>query len=240
MEQYKDFSYQLNDQGEIRICRYTGNEETISVPSCILDHPVTIIGRNAFTFTDVEELEVPEGITEIEKEAFGACENLRCISLPRSLRDIGEGAFMGCAVLKQVLFPNGNERFRIQDGVLFDKEESALVLCPPGLHLKEYIVPFGIEVLSAAAFYMNSQLKRVELPPSLKKIGENAFLFTDQLHFITIPPGVEEIHECCFLMMNYPYFEKPFVIYAFKGSAAYRYALDNKIPVEELYFMLND
>lgn len=52
----------------------------------------------------LEEVILPEGLTEVKRYAFAGCESLRKVVFPVSLKKIGDGAFEGCHKLKTVLF----------------------------------------------------------------------------------------------------------------------------------------
>lgn len=41
---------------------------------------------------------IPDGVTEIGKEAFAGCTNLQSLVIPNSVKVIEEGAFTGCTV----------------------------------------------------------------------------------------------------------------------------------------------
>ena len=55
---------------------------------------VKSIGRNAFWgFSKVTHVEIPDGVTSIEDKAFYFCWDLTSVTLPASLKRIGNGAF---------------------------------------------------------------------------------------------------------------------------------------------------
>ncbi|MBQ6078832.1 MAG: leucine-rich repeat protein [Muribaculaceae bacterium] len=52
--------------------------------------------------TEVTDLVIPEGITEIDGFAFYGCVGLTSVKIPNSVASIGEGAFMDCTQLNSV------------------------------------------------------------------------------------------------------------------------------------------
>ena len=54
---------------------------------------------------NITEAVIPEGVTEIEKEAFNGCSNLKSITIPNSVTKIGKSAFRGCKSLTNVTIP---------------------------------------------------------------------------------------------------------------------------------------
>ena len=67
---------------------------------------VTIVGAGAFSNLDLFEIEIPEGVTDIERAAFKNCNFLNYVKLPKSLKGIGEFAFENCSRLKSINVPN--------------------------------------------------------------------------------------------------------------------------------------
>ena len=66
--------------------------------------------RPCLTAPDLVEngvLTIPEGVTEIEPQAFAERTDLTGVVFPTSLREIGNSAFYGCKGLKRVSFPDG-------------------------------------------------------------------------------------------------------------------------------------
>lgn len=235
-----DYSYKIHNGEEIWIERYWGDDEIVSVPASIENMPVKTICEHAFAATDVLEIHVAEGIETIDSEAFAMCESLIRVVLPFSLKKLGKRVFHGSTELAQISFPNGNEVFSVVDSVLYNTAEQSIVLLPPGLKSETFSVPMGIRVIASGAFYQNSSLKHVKLPLTLEKIEAESFLFTKQLRFIELPPHLIEIEPGSFLVGQGMFAEKAFEIYAFPDSIGYRYAVENHIPVHDLYAIITD
>lgn len=80
---------------------FKGENKNVVIPN-----EVRIIGNGAFAFKSIESIIIPEGVTDIEFEAFYRCSNLKSVSLPQSLKFIGERAFSHCA-LESLTIPQG-------------------------------------------------------------------------------------------------------------------------------------
>lgn len=64
------------------------------------------IGERAFEgCVRLTNVEIPEGVTDIENYAFNNCILLETISLPSTLTALGQGAFMDCIRLNAVTIP---------------------------------------------------------------------------------------------------------------------------------------
>lgn len=86
-----------------------------------------IIGEGAFLFcVRLPRIVLPEGIEEIGRDAFGSCKSLGEVVLPKSLKRVGETAFMGIP-LKEIDFPEGAQ---VHPNVFDDNKEPILPLTP--------------------------------------------------------------------------------------------------------------
>ena len=54
------------------------------------------VEEEAFTGADMEQINVPEGMTEIKARAFADCKSLMLVTIPDSVTTIAESAFSGC------------------------------------------------------------------------------------------------------------------------------------------------
>lgn len=70
------------------------------------ENPV-IIGGNLIRYRDTAEtLIIPEGVTNVEWDAFGYCPNLRNLTIPASVTSVGQWTFGGCVNLRRLTFRN--------------------------------------------------------------------------------------------------------------------------------------
>ncbi|MDE6566725.1 MAG: leucine-rich repeat domain-containing protein [Lachnospiraceae bacterium] len=80
---------------------YCRHLQTINIPES-----VTHIGRKAFLgCTNLQSIYIPNGVTKIEAYSFGEC-GIRSITIPNSVKSIGEGAFEWCKKLRSVTIPD--------------------------------------------------------------------------------------------------------------------------------------
>lgn len=91
---YAPFLYEAYNGG-IKITKYTGNSERISVPSKASDSNVKCIGERSFPSSTLTVI-LSDGIEEIDWFAFSDCTQMREIYIPPSVKKIGYGAFDGC------------------------------------------------------------------------------------------------------------------------------------------------
>ena len=176
--------------------KYRGDDEEVTIPEGVRE-----IGAFAFSnqrgiermllhdeeyeAPEMNTLEIPEGVERIDTYAFAYCTHLAEVTIPESVKFIGERAFEGCEVLNDVTLPAG----------LTGIEPFTFFLCE---WLDQITIPEKVERIGAGAFSGCSDLKTVELPTGLKCIEKEAFSSCYRLNAITIPGTVEEIHGSAF------------------------------------------
>lgn len=196
--------------GGIRITKYHGNDEVLTVPAEIDGKKVLEIDNgNEFGFlffdtereADIKEIFLPEGLTKIGDYAFAYLSELEAVHIPESVTSLGGCVFLECARLENVVLPEGLTELNYT----FDHCAS----------LSEITVPESAEVLFAAfgdctslthvvipenvreidyAFGDCADLKEVTfLGAALEDIGLGAFENCTSLESIVIPDGVEAI-----------------------------------------------
>lgn len=165
----------------------------VTIPSS-----VTNIGFRAFfACTNLVTVDLGAGVTSIGESAFSRCSALRGITLPMSLRSIGTFGFGACVSLTTVAIPQGvtnvspsafsactnlteivvdphNGFYTSSAGILFDKEQTTLILAPGGI-AGSYTVPDSVTSLGMYAFQHCPALTAVSLPRSTTNLVGSAF-----------------------------------------------------------------
>lgn len=131
-------------------------------------------------------------IINIEKIDFKISErfpNLKEVSLPDPIREIGKDAFSNYGYKEGQL-----EKVYLNDNI--EKiGENAFVGNPK---LSNIRLPKNLKSIGKAAFYECKGLEHIEIPPSVTYIGESAFFKCKGLERIEIPISVTYIGECAF------------------------------------------
>lgn len=161
IEEYRDrrlWEWQKLEGGVAVITGYNGEQSDISVPARIDGHPVKVIGRLAKTNkrnTTVRRVTLPDTVEEIANGAFVGMDVLEGVILPGSLKYIGRYAFRDCSRLVNIDFPD------------------------------------TLEEIDDCAFEGCASIRRVELPASLKVLGDRAFCKCVSLEEVYIPDTLE-------------------------------------------------
>ena len=139
--------------------------------------------------SEVSEVVIPEGVTEIADNCFAGCTELESVKLPSTLKKIGDSAFIDCMGLLSIVIPEGVTE--IGDHAFRSCEKLASV-----------ILPKSLKVIGDGAFWHSYKLEFPELPEGLESIGAEAFWNTgnglDRHQNIVIPLSVTEIGKAAF------------------------------------------
>lgn len=159
---YTDTEYFL-EPSVIAIERYSFYGQSIHAFTTIALPPLTkYIGESAFERTIFGEIDMHDGIIEIDKSAFKHS-SVKIMTLPKSLQKLGESAFENCTDLEIVVFDNNLESI----------EERTFYGCTK---LNNVYFPEGVKVLKKDSFYGCEKLNNVRFPNSLKRIKKHAFM----------------------------------------------------------------
>lgn len=132
---------------------------------------------------DVEKLVIKEGVTYVGYYVTSLLLNLKSISLPKSLKRIGYGAFAYKGITKIALPPNLKT---IDREAFFDTK------------LKEIVIPEGVTKIDKKAFGSCKKLAKAQLPARLNRISDGLFEDCFSLKTITIPSNVTRIGKLAF------------------------------------------
>lgn len=99
-----------SDKDEVIIAAYNGTNETVIIPSEINGKPVTYVRGKFFDTKVIKHCTIPEGVYEIGSDKqwmYRKPTTLESVSLPSTLKTIGEGVFSQCCNLSNVTLPDG-------------------------------------------------------------------------------------------------------------------------------------
>lgn len=138
-------------------------------------------------------------VTGISTDAFRYCKEMTSISIPYSIRDIYDGAFVGCLKLTSVNI----EDLTAWCNIYFQTSGSnplsyAKHLYVNGYEVKKLVVPNGVTKINNYAFYKCSFLISVVIPNSVTRIGTSAFADNSSLSSVEIPNSMTSIGRSAF------------------------------------------
>ncbi len=127
----------------------------------------------------INKVIVEEGITYIGDFAFYGCTYLDSVSLPSTLKSIGDLAFADCPI----------ETIDIPSGVT-SIGQSAFNGCS---NLTSITIPEGVKYIERQAFQACSSLTSVTIPDGVIQIGMYAFVDCTGLQTVSIPSSIQSI-----------------------------------------------
>lgn len=183
---------------------------------------VQTVGGGAFAYSEnLTSVSLPEGLKEIGEAAFSGCVSLTGVTLPESLHKLKNSAFFrsgiteitvparvyriedcafaSCPCLRAINVSAENKYFcSDENGILYNKNRTALLQCPAGNGIKKYIMPDCVESISQFAFYGNPSLKYVTFGSEAVEILFRAFDSCTALRAVTFGESVVYLDESAF------------------------------------------
>lgn len=172
----------------------------------IVEKDGSVLLRKATLADDEVDIVVPDGVTEIAKDAFKGCSFVRSVKLPDGLRIIRNHAFRACKALESVNIPDSVIQIgglAFEDTPWLSAKNGEFVIVGDGILLvyngngNKAVIPDGVKRIAPKVF-ADRGLSEVQLPASLEVIGSYAFENCTGLENITFPEGLRQIHSSAF------------------------------------------
>ena len=183
-----NLDYVVTAKGEVYVNGVASGIEECTLPATIT-HPdgevfdVVGIGREAFYWSSVRKVTLPEGLRSIEYGAFRQSD-LEEINLPSTLTEIGDFAFR-TTKLTSIEIPEGITKLG----------SSVFGMCE---NLSEVKLPSTLTTLGSGVFY-KAAITSITLPEQCTDIAEEAFEACASLSDITLPAALTEIKPMTFI-----------------------------------------
>jgi len=158
-----------------------------SIKTVEIENGITTVGTTCFggnynttgTYGNIIKVSLPDSLIEIKNQAFLGCSNLEEIIIPSNVNYIAPGAFHNCTLLSSVNIPEGVTTISKQ----------TFQYCSS---LTELILPAHITSIGDEAFEGCKRLERINMPEDLITIGDEAF-WGCALTSVILPDGISSI-----------------------------------------------
>ncbi|MBO5378084.1 MAG: leucine-rich repeat protein, partial [Ruminiclostridium sp.] len=195
--QKTDTSYTMPDtvtEMSDKCFEYAKNLETIT-----LSKNLTAISRYAFSdCRKLKSLTIPEGVTSIGDYAFKQSSALTTVHLPSTLTTIGDSLFFNNFHFTGFTINENNETFSVEDGILFNKDKTQLLIYPMGKPDKSYAVPESVTDIADHAFYYAAYIEKLSFGSKLNSFGNWTFSGCDSLTEVVIPESLTDFGRATF------------------------------------------
>ena len=159
--------------------RWLADTEEVYLPDLYDGKPVTSIGQVFFNCKELKSVTIPNGVKEIGEFAFFGCGGLKSVTIPNSVTSIGGGAFEGCPI-ETATIPNfaisriPKEKLKtVTITSGYSIDREALKDC---VSLKSISISDGVKSIEDYAFSGCCSLMSIIIPDSVTSIGEGAFV----------------------------------------------------------------
>ena len=119
-------------------------------------------------------------ITGIYASAFENCDDLTSVTIPNSVKSIGDNAFSSCTGLTSITIPNS----------VTSIGNNAFDYCK---NLTSVTIPNSVTTIGDYAFWVCESLKSITIPNSVTSIERYAFWDCSSIKSITIPNSVTSL-----------------------------------------------
>lgn len=143
------------------------------------------------------KITIPRTIKTIGDYAFLLCTGLTSIRIPSSVETLKTGCFCGCRNLSSITVEDGSVNYSSDGSALFNKDKTVLYFCSGSNG--HYTIPSGVTSIYDHAFgWSETYLTSVTVPSSVTSIGAGAFdigaedyKYTRTITFLsTTPPAI--------------------------------------------------
>lgn len=140
-------------------------------------------------------------VTGIATKTFYNCDKITSLTIPATMREIGE-EFLGYNTrLERITVEDGSRYYKDIDGILYTADGATLLKCPEH-YFDPVAVPDGVRTIAERAF-LSSNITSVVLPNTLNEIGYLAFGYCKHLTKVTIPASVTNLGRTVFGSCHY-------------------------------------
>lgn len=214
--------YSLNNVTIPKSITYLGNyafNRCSSLNNIIWETGIELstINQGVFSYCSLNEINIPNTITTIRGEAFAYCNNLTIANFPASITSIDSTLFLGCESLSAINVDENNQNYISEEGNLFNKNKTTLLVYACGKQEETYSVPDSVKIVDNSAFaysklniidlsntnvirngvFKYSKISSIDLS-EVTSIGSSAFYECNNLTQVTIPEAVTELNSYLF------------------------------------------
>lgn len=179
-------------------------ESELNIPSTIkydgTEYSITSINCDAFFLSDGSSRK-------------SSANKIKKITIPASVSSFSNGQYIGynqyetmwsnysiftdCASLDEISIDENNPNWRSVDGLMYSKDGSILLSCPPN-YQKEIKIPYSVNKISSNAFHNCTNIRSLEIPSTISDLNDGVFRGCKNLERIFLPESIYIIGQYAF------------------------------------------
>lgn len=148
------------------------NLETVVLPYNLID-----LGEQTFKFSGISHIVIPNRVSRIGQETFAYCDNLKTITLGSGISEIDGSAFAASYALEHINVASGNSNYSSEEGVLFNKDKTELIVYPYAKKAEQYNIPESVEIIKSGVFDYSKNLKKLFIGKNIKTIESYNYFY---------------------------------------------------------------
>lgn len=125
----------------------------------------------------------PEGLISIGIQSFSQCGISGEVNIPSSVTSI-KNSFFNAEYITKINVDSNNLNYSSQDGILYNKDKTELIIAPKGLTINNLTLPDSLKVIDSFAFCDCKASGIVIIPESVTNVGSDAFYGCNKLEAI--------------------------------------------------------
>ena len=150
----------------------------------------------------IKKVVLNEGLKYINYDAFEYFIGLTEMNIPASLEVVEDEAFDCCYNIEQYTVAEGNANFSAVDGILYNKEQTKLILYPGGKADTNVVVNENVTEIEEYAFYGAQYIKSLTIPEGITSIPSQAIRGMGSLETVILPSTVNHFGFGIFVQCN--------------------------------------
>lgn len=190
----------LYNKDKTKLIKYpVGNSRTsFEIPEGVEDIEIDAF----YDCSYLVNVKIPEGVVNIGFAAFYNCDNITGVTLPKSIKSIAESAFSDCNALKDIYYSGDLTSWCSNDFETFLSQATNYYINGE-LVSDDLVLPEGITYIGSNVFNHCIGITNVIIPNSVTSVGESAFRDCIWLKKVHIPDNVNSVGEGCFVGCHY-------------------------------------
>ncbi len=198
----------VKDKREVAVLRSADLKKAVSldIPAAVAingkRHAVTEIAEMAFVYENdglgsykwVKSVTIPGSVRKIGEYAFFGCEGIEELNIPASVETIGSDAFTFCSNLKKIAVEKGNKTYDSRDNsnAIIETSTNTLVYA-----CMSTVIPSSVRKIGPNAYY-GVKISRIVVPEGVTHLDEYAFANCYTMTSVSLPSTLVAIGDYAF------------------------------------------